>query len=712
MKLETIQGHFIFEYYNKDGFGIYQFKYKKKHIRVLGNFYNVNFDLEYKLNGYTVEHEIYGSQFKVESYELIQLDNDEAKVTFLASKLFKQVNKRMAKKIVKTLDGKDLFDLVSNDTILDSVPKMTTDIKTNILEVLKSFDPEMIKVFKLFSDVGLPLDKLAKIQAVYLDKIYDIITQNPFRLMDDFNFFNFDQIDKIASQVKLDKNNVFRLARLLEKSVLSLCFEYGDTYCLKQELLKYVASQLDEDAFNVGLNKALESKYLYLSDHKIYHHSQYESERQIADFLSLFPRKVKYDSLLIHENIKMLEIQFQINYSSLQIHALQKVFENTFTIITGGAGTGKTTIIKSIIAIHQCLFPLNSITVLAPTGRASKRISELNKVEAKTIHSLLKWNKDTNTFLHNKDNPLYLDTVIIDELSMVDNYLFARFLEACPNLSRLILLGDVNQLPSVSLGNLLADLIDCGCFEVVYLKNNFRQAKDQDIIGFCRDILTNSIDFNKYQNDVLLIENYSLKNEFLLNSIKSYLDEGYSWDNIQIMAPMKNTRLGVKELNSLIQENFNPYSATKKEYRSKQHCFRVGDKILQLKNQSELDIYNGDIGILIDVINYKNKKDVELIVDYDGNKVTYGSADLENITLGYALTIHKAQGSEYEFVYLVLDSSSRKMFYKQLFYTASSRAKQKLYILGNKEEFITYSQRNLRKRKTTLKERLLSSNIK
>ena len=379
------------------------------------------------------------------------------------------------------------------------------------------------------------------------------------------------------------------------------------------------------------------------------------------------------------------------------------------SIICGGPGTGKTTIVKAIIEVYKELFANSDIFVCAPTGRASKRLTEVVGIKATTIHSLLKWDLHSNTFSVNENNPLNGHLLIVDEFSMVDNYLMHQLLRASENLGQIIFIGDEDQLPSVGPGNVLKDLIDSNLINMIRLTKIYRQSEKSNIIKLAHHIKNNediSLDFD---DDVTFYStnDYNIK-RVLLEYIKKAENNGYSRDDIQVIAPMYQGLNGIEILNEQLQNYFNPSDDIKKELRVGKVIYREEDKILQLKNQNEDNVYNGDIGTLIDLDLGNNVSSSKLTVGYDDSIVEYSSKDFVNICHAYCISIHKSQGSEYPLIILPMSFGYQRMLAKNLIYTAITRAKQKLIIIGDYNAFLYgISNTKYKVRKTTLKEKLI-----
>ena len=380
--------------------------------------------------------------------------------------------------------------------------------------------------------------------------------------------------------------------------------------------------------------------------------------------------------------------------------------------MTGGPGTGKSTVIGAMIHLWKRLYPSYSLACAAPTGRASKRLFELNEVESFTIHSLLKWDLESNTFGMDETNPLSIDCLIIDEFSMVDTWLMSHLLKASQQVKKILIVGDKDQLPSVSPGQVLKDLIESKVFPVISLTHIYRQKEGSDVISLAHQIREKEIDFNELKNDIKWFECRAVDvKQLVLEVIQQAQLKGYPLQHIQVLAPMYSGLAGIDALNHAIQKFVNPYDENKRELKIGTQIFRENDKILQLKNQPNDDVYNGDIGLCIEIIYAREDelKQNRIIVDFDGRIVEYTSETFINITLAYCVSVHKAQGSEYPIVVIPVVPEHRFMLQKRLLYTAVTRASKSLILIGSKQLFIKgVSENEDIPRKTCLLEYLIT----
>ena len=409
--------------------------------------------------------------------------------------------------------------------------------------------------------------------------------------------------------------------------------------------------------------------------------------------------------------LTLFQTSLAIEYDKKQIDAINSFLDYDLSILTGGPGTGKTTVVRGMVNLFRELYPNHQIACCAPTGRAAKRLAELTKVECQTIHSLLKWDLESNTFGMNEENPLNVDCLIIDEFSMVDAFLFAALCKASSNVKKIVIIGDEDQLPSVGPGCVLKDLIDSELFPVTRLKTIFRQKEGSDVTALAHAIQKRDVDALKFSGDVAFFEcsQYDVK-DLCIKIVQSALDKGYNLSDIQLLACKYSGVAGIDRLNSALQECFNPHDPSLNQWKSGHRIFRENDKILQLKNQVDDGVYNGDIGLLVEVIPASEdfNSQSRLIVDFDGVFAEYTSENLNNITHAYCISVHKSQGSEYPIVILPIVNEATFMLQRRLIYTAVSRAKKSLVLLGNKELFVKAVLKEEKQlRCTTLKQRML-----
>lgn len=669
----------------------------------------------YQLNGTFTTHNKYGYQFQVDSFEIVLPEKKDELVDFLSSDLF-PIGEKTAKKIVGAF-GEDTIDVIlNNKEKLLEIPRLGIEKINKINNILKEYQSTSNIVLEL-NRMGFNTKDSLMLLNKYKDKVIRIIDNNIYDLIDNINL-NFKEIDTIAINNKYDLYDERRVEALIIYLLNEITFEQGDTYSFFQEIynsiIKYLPDLKYED-LEYYLLKLSKQKRVVIKKEKYYLKELYDAEEYIADRIYRLNNMERRKLPKLKEKIKELEQKIGITYDESQKNAIITSLNNNFTITTGGPGTGKTTIIKGIIRmlVDTCHISPQNIALLAPTGRASRKLMEVCNIPAYTIHKYLGWDKDNNTFSHNEINVCKEEYIIVDEASMIDTMLMFSLLKGTRLDSKFIFIGDYYQLPSVSQGQVLKDMIDSEVLDVIKLNNLYRQKDGNYIIDLAHEIKNKELsdNFLTKKEDYNFIE---VDNDYVLTSIKDIilkaLEKGYREKDIQVLAPMYKSKNGIDNLNKMLQEIFNPKSNDKNELTVGNKTYREGDKVLELVNDSDNSISNGDLGYIINITNKEkndNKKN-EIIVDFDGNIVSFSPDKFINITHGYAISVHKSQGGEFNMVIIPFVNSFKRMLYNKLIYTAVTRAKSKLILIGSREAFV-YGVNNdyVNNRKTTLKEMLI-----
>lgn len=669
----------------------------------------------YQLNGTFTTHNKYGYQFQVDSFEIVLPEKKDELVDFLSSDLF-PIGEKTAKKIVGAF-GEDTIDVIlNNKEKLLEIPRLGIEKINKINNILKEYQSTSNIVLEL-NRMGFNTKDSLMLLNKYKDKVIRIIDNNIYDLIDNINL-NFKEIDTIAINNKYDLYDERRVEALIIYLLNEITFEQGDTHSFFQEIynsiIKYLPDLKSED-LEYYLIKLSKQKRVVIKKEKYYLKELYDAEEYIADRIYRLNNMERRKLPKLKEKIKELEQKIGITYDESQKNAIITSLNNNFTITTGGPGTGKTTIIKGIIRmlVDTCHISPQNIALLAPTGRASRKLMEVCNIPAYTIHKYLGWDKDNNTFSHNEINVCKEEYIIVDEASMIDTMLMFSLLKGTRLDSKFIFIGDYYQLPSVSQGQVLKDMIDSEVLDVIKLNNLYRQKDGNYIIDLAHEIKNKELsdNFLTKKEDYNFIE---VDNDYVLTSIKDIilkaLEKGYREKDIQVLAPMYKSQNGIDNLNKMLQEIFNPKSNDKNELIVGNKIYREGDKILELVNDSDNSISNGDLGYIINITNKEkngNKKN-EIIVDFDGNIVSFSPDKFINITHGYAISVHKSQGGEFNMVIIPFVNSFKRMLYNKLIYTAVTRAKSKLILIGSREAFV-YGVNNdyVNNRKTTLKEMLI-----
>ena len=709
--MEVIKGyvdHFL--YYNESNtYGVLELDTEDDDVICTGRFPGLTEGETIEVSGEWVDHPTYGVQLKVLNYEIIEPTDILDMERYLASGAIKGIGPSTAKKIIKHF-GEDTFRIIEEEPERLSEIKGITERKAISIATQMSERHELRNVVMFLQKYGISNSMAIKLFDEYGSQIKSIILNNPYKLAREVNGIGFKRADEIAAKTGVKLDSEFRIQCGIIHCLKEASTD-GHTYLPREELIRSayellgvcesdIERQLDELKIERQLIevKSEDRLNIYLSEY-------YQIEKNCAvKLLTLARYSDRISASELDREIKSIESELDIELHDLQREAVVKALSEGLFILTGGPGTGKTTTIKSIIS---GLERRNLRFVLAaPTGRAAKRMSETTGYEASTIHRLLsiKHNPEERAdayFEMNEDNPLDVDAVIIDEASMVDIFLFNSLLKAISPGCKLIIVGDSNQLPSVGPGQVLKDMLDSGVCPNVELKYIFRQSNESHIVTYAHMINNGEqIDFTiKYEDFFLLKrDNYEEIRQALLYLICEKLPKHFNTSpmQIQVLTPMKKGALGVWELNRILQECINPPSDKKVELEYGENIFRVGDKVMQTKNNYDMEwnimstygisaqrgkgVFNGDIGI-IDHIN-KPSRLIRITFD-DGREAEYSYETLEELELAYAITIHKSQGSEYPVVIMPLLGGPRSLLYRNLLYTGVTRAKDCVVILGS-----------------------------
>lgn len=658
-------------------------EYVNKVIGFTGNFAEVNPDVDYILYGRLVEHPKYGSQFEVLNYEIKAPSDLDSLVLYLSSGMFKGIGLKTAKRIVERFGTDTIITIKEAPEEIATVSGMTITKARRMHDKILENEYNQDLILKL-NGYGFSVREAIDLITIYGSNLQNKIEENIYDLVEHITFDKLD-IMFLKDNDEMDKR---RIEALILHNIYTTCYETGDTLVLKDELfikmkrcfkgvfaaeeyLKYI------DSLALKAKIVLFNEYVTLSDF-------YNTEKSILmdiNRINDIKNTIKPDK--IDTYISEYEKINSITFNNDQKEAIKGAILNNFFIITGGPGTGKTTIIKAIVMILKDILDLNheDIALLAPTGRASKRMAESVGAPAYTIHKFLKWNKETESFLIDEYNKSQEKVVIVDESSMIDIFLFSSLLKGLKLNVKLILVGDANQLPSIGPGDLLNDLLHISTIKNKYLNTIYR-VKEGSYITYLANDIKNRKHFDKFPtnySDFKFIESNDDDIKKYLNEIvNKAVEKGIHSENFQVLAPMYKGLNGIDSLNSMMADIFNPNS---EKFVIGDKYYRVNDKVIQLINDVDNNVYNGDIGYIRDIYYLDKKMVVE--IDYSGNIVEYKSGEFDKFNLAYAVSIHKSQGSEYANVVIILARSFNRMFYNKLIYTAVTRAKSSLIILGS-----------------------------
>lgn len=696
-------------------------EYVNRTITFSGNFHELVNDSEYKFYGETTNHPKYGFQFKVNYYEKLIPEEKDSIITFLSSGIFPGVGVKTATKIVEKL-GDNTLDLILEDyNNLLMIPSIKEEKAKMIYDILYN-EQISYKTVLYLEEKGFSVSDSVKIYEIYKEKTIEVIENNIYDVISKVSGIGFLTIDRIALKLGIEKDDERRVLSCILYAMYDLCLTTGNTYASFNEIYlktyKYLDINIDISTFEYYILKLNKSNDVIILDDKYILKNIYDVETSISNKISVLTKYPPKEIKGLDGVLDMLESVFEIKYNELQKKAIKSSLENKINIITGGPGTGKTTIIKGIVEAYKQIEKItddkliNDMVLLAPTGRAARRIMEATNFSAFTIHKFLKWDKETDTFQINKFNKSDAKIVIIDEASMVDIFLFNSLLEGLNDDVRIILVGDYNQLPSVLPGQILKDLIDSDVVPTIKLNLLYRQKEDSYIINLSKEVNDGylSDDFVSKKGDYNFIEvPKDGINLITCELCKKALEKGYNYNQIQVLIPMYRGVNGIDNLNNKLQEIFNPKDENKDEFVHNDITFREGDKVLQTKNINDLEISNGDIGIIDSIT--KTVNNVSAVINFDGAVVEFNKKNFDDLRLGYAISIHKSQGSEFDLVIMPMDMSFRRMLYRKLLYTGITRAKKSLTLVGEKEAFIYGISRIEEENRNTLLCNLLKDSI-
>lgn len=711
--------------------------YDEPEIVVTGTFGQLRDSVSYTFYGQLVNHPKYGRQMKVDRYEQAKLDSKEAMISFLSGPQFKGIGPVTAGNIVEAL-GKDAISQILEDAdCLDGIDGVTALRKRNLVETLTE-EQGMDQVILTLNRYGLNNTMAYKIYEQYEEKTLEVIQTNPYQLVEDIERFSFARADALAEEMDIEADADERLRAALLQSVSNHCFQSGDTYILQEPLISQSIQLLEAarpfiiEAGQVeeALIQLVDERMIAKDDEERYYlPSLYKAEAGIVTHLQRLKESdeidLDHDEEDIEGAIAAVEKEQGFAFGPSQKEAIKEAILSPVFILTGGPGTGKTTVVNGLVKVYSLLtdrsldphaykgddFP---VVLAAPTGRAAKRLGETTDLSSGTIHRLLGLGADDNFDLDPKyyDNQLAGRLLIIDEMSMVDTWLFNHLLSAVPDDMQVILIGDKDQLPSVGPGQVFSDLIESGQLPVKELTEIYRQESDSSIPFLAAHIKNNILppDFGENKTDRSFIPCSTQQVVSVVSQVADRaVQKGFTIEDLQVLAPMYKGQAGIDQLNVALQEVFNPNTdGSRKEVENFETIYRIGDKVLQLTNEPELQIFNGDIGIItgISLAGENTDKTDKLTILFDTVEVEYSRNNFNKITLAYCMSIHKAQGSEFKVVILPFVKSYYRMLRKDLLYTAITRASDWLILCGEKEAFSYSLTQTSANRRTNLVERL------
>ncbi|EJN94939.1 putative exodeoxyribonuclease V [Streptococcus ratti FA-1 = DSM 20564] len=683
----------------------------------------------YTFWGELTKHPKYGEQLKVERYERAK-PSSAGLIKYFSSDHFNGIGKKTAEKIIQLYGDEPIDKILKDPSKLSTIPGLSKVNREKFISKLRlNYGTEQI-LAKL-AEYGINTKLAVQIFDHYREDSLDIIKDNPYQLVEDIQGIGFKLADQLAEQLGIQSDAPQRFRAALVHTLLETSINKGDTYIEAKELLEKAIfileearqAELDPSQVAQELSQLIIEDKVQNIDTKIFDNTLFYAEIGIQKHLSRIlnqPLKKPIENKAVAAEISHVQEDFNIHYDIIQKGAIQKALQNKVFLLTGGPGTGKTTVINGIIKAYANLHKLDlsssdiPIILAAPTGRAARRMNELTGLPSATIHRHLGLNSDSD--YQALEDFLDCDLIIIDEFSMVDTWLANQLFSAIASDTQVIIVGDSDQLPSVGPGQVLADLLKVNALPQVSLSKIFRQSEDSTIVTLAGQIRQGILpaDFTEKKADRSYFQAQSSHIPPMITKIvKAALKSGIAAQDVQILAPMYRGQAGINNLNTLMQELLNPL-AGRLEFQFNELHFRKGDKVLQLVNDAEINVFNGDIGYITDLLpaKYTESKQDEIIIDFEGTEISYPRNDWSKITLAYAMSIHKSQGSEFKVVILPITRQGGRLLQRNLVYTAITRSKSKLIMLGEIAAFEYAVKNQGTMRRTYLVERFEDSGPK
>lgn len=707
--------------------------YKGDTIVVTGNMVDLQEDNSYVFKGEIVQNGKRGEQLKVSFYELDKLEGENL-ISYFASDQFKGIGPKKAMKIIEIYGDDPIDKILEDPSKLATISGLTQRVREAFVQTLKGDYQNQQTIAKIVS-YGLTLPMATKLIKKYEDDTLNVINENPYLMTRSVKGFSFANADLLAKAIGIKGDSPFRIEAAFRQVLASYSGETGDTYMLAGKLIPETYQLLvnsrpeegqlitDELLKNL-LNEFIEDRRFYCdfdnadsNKNKIFLYSSYMNEFKIVENVIRIMDSEGYISSNadIDSIIDEVEEEVGFSYDAIQRKAIKEAVTSKFFVLTGGPGTGKTTVINGILKTYEKIRRVklrnekDIVKLLAPTGKAARRMGEATGLSASTIHSALGLTKDDEDSSLEQDY-LECDFVIIDEFSMVDAWLGKQLFTNLSSRTQVLIVGDKDQLPSVGAGRVLGDFLEIDEVPSIRLQTTFRQGNDSSIISLATALNDGRLpnDFKLKKSDYSYIEGDTRKIAAVIPQIfQVAMDKGFSSSDIQILAPMYRGEEGIDNLNQIMQNYLNPKKSHTLEFRYLENsCFRIGDKVLHLVNDINKGVSNGDVGYIRDLIPAKDSesKQDEIVIDFGGVDVSYARSDWDRITLAYAISIHKSQGSEFPVVIMPITNQAYKMLQRNLVYTGVTRAKQKLILLGSENAYLKAVRTEGSKRNTFLKE--------
>lgn len=702
-------------------------------IVVTGNMVDLQEDNSYVFKGEIVQNGKRGEQLKVSFYELDKLEGENL-ISYFANDQFKGIGPKKAMKIIEIYGDDPIDKILEDPSKLATISGLTQRVREAFVQTLKGDYQNQQTIAKIVS-YGLTLPMATKLIKKYEDETLDVINENPYLMTRSVKGFSFASADLLAKAIGIKGDSPFRVEAAFRQVLASYSGETGDTYMLAEKLIPetyqlLVQSRPEEKQLITNellkslLDEFIEDRKFYCdfnnadnNKNKIFLYSSYLNELKIVENVIRIMDSEGYisPSADIDSIVDEVEEEVGFSYDAIQRKAIKEAVTSKFFVLTGGPGTGKTTVINGILKTYEKIRRVklrnekDIVKLLAPTGKAARRMGEATGLSASTIHSALGLTKDDEDSSLEQDY-LECDFVIIDEFSMVDAWLGKQLFTNLSSRTQVLIVGDKDQLPSVGAGRVLGDFLEIDEVPSIRLQTTFRQGNDSSIISLATALNDGRLpnDFKLKKNDYSYIEGDAKKIAAVIPQIfQVAMDKGFSSSDIQILAPMYRGEEGIDNLNQIMQNYLNPRKSHTLEFRYLENsCFRIGDKVLHLVNDINKGVSNGDVGYIRDLIPAKDSesKQDEIVIDFGGVDVSYARSDWDRITLAYAISIHKSQGSEFPVVIMPITNQAYKMLQRNLVYTGVTRAKQKLILLGSENAYLKAVRTEGSKRNTFLKE--------
>lgn len=708
---------------------------KEKELVITGNFGQIQEGDQYKFIGKWTDHPKYGVQFQSTKYLKEKPSSEEAIVAYLSSPRFKGIGKKSAQAVVDHLGIHCIDRILEDESVLDIIPELNSKKRQQLITVLDK-EQGMQKIIITLNDFGLSNQLAYKVYQRFEGNTLSTIQKNPYILIEEIEGIGFNRADAIAEEMGIEGDSPERIKAGVLYTLEEQTMKSGDTFVDAEYLLKHTIEILeksrpfliDPDKVAEVVIELVEDQSVIKDETRFYMPSLYASEWGIANaFDRLLDEEDSHadSDKRIEKAIDQFEFRRSITLGESQKNAVRDALKSPVFVLTGGPGTGKTTVLEVIVSVYAELNDLSldpddysgqpfPVLLAAPTGRAAKRMKETTGLPASTIHRLLGLTgSDDEDELQESEKVLKGSLLIIDEMSMVDTWLAYQLLKAVPDGMKVIMVGDKDQLPSVGPGQVLKDILDSQAVPFQELTDIYRQGVDSSIVTLAHEIKKGALprDFSEKKQDRNFFACSTQKVQDVVTLLVSKaIEKGYTSQQIQILAPIYKGAAGINELNKLLQNLFNPGSKRKKEVKQPDGVYRVGDKVLQLVNDPERNVFNGDMGYIVGIISAKESElnAEELVIDFDGTEVSYPRAEWNKITLAYCCSVHKSQGSEYDMVILPLVFGYGRMLKKDIVYTAITRASRTLLLCGERQAFEKSITEHTTSRQTSLAMRLSS----